>query len=83
MSNFLHAFAHRIVIELVAKDRLAIAPGDVESVIEQLRERLTVRRDGQSLINAVSTALLDIPEVDELYADDEELRERINDLGTW
>ena len=83
MSNFLHAFAHRIVLELVAAGRLAVAPEDVPSVIEQLKERLTVQRDGQSLINAVSTALLDIPEVDELYADDEELRERINDLGTW
>lgn len=83
MSNFLHAFAHRIVLELVAAGRLAVAPEDVPSVIEQLTERLTVQKEGQSLINAVSTALLAIPEVDELYADDEELRERINDLGTW
>ena len=83
MSNFLHAFAHRIGLELVAAERMAVAPEDVESVIAQLRERLQKPREGQSLIAAVSTALLDIPEVGELYADDDELRERINDLGTW
>ena len=75
MSNFLHAFAHRIVLELVAAERMVVAPESVESVIEQLRVRLTQPREGQSLISAVSTALLSIPEVDELFADDDELRE--------
>lgn len=83
MSDLLNAFAHRLVLELVAAERIAVAPSDVPAVIAQLRERLTVQREGQSLINAVSTALLAIPEVDEVWADDDELRERINEMGTW
>ena len=37
--------------------------------------------EGASLVSSLSAALLSCPEVDELFCDDLELRDRITDLG--
>ncbi|MBA2321507.1 MAG: hypothetical protein H0V89_10150 [Deltaproteobacteria bacterium] len=75
------AFSHELVRRLLDTKRLEIRPGTTERVIWLLSQHLLTQKRGASLISALSAALLSFPEVEELYADDEELRDLVTDLG--
>ncbi len=81
MSDFLLAFSHELVRRLIAQQKLLIRDGTVDRVIWLLSQHLANQKHGASLISAVSAGLLSFDEVEELFVDDEELRDLVTDLG--
>jgi hypothetical protein len=81
MSDFLLAFSHELVWRLLAEELLLVREGTTDRVIWRLSEHLAAQKQGASLISSVSAGLLAIPEVEELFADDDELRDLVTDLG--
>jgi hypothetical protein len=81
MSDFLLAFCHEVVRRLMAGDRLIVRPGTADRVIWLLSKHLAAQKQGASLISSVSAGLLSFAEVEELYADDDEIRDLVTDLG--
>lgn len=78
---FLYGFAAAVVSRLLDGDRVEIAPGGQERVVRCVADELGAAREGASLISSLSASLLACPEVVELYADDDELKELVSDLG--
>lgn len=78
---FLMAFAHAVVLRLLAAEVLVVAPGDEERVMLFVANYLGTEAQGGSLISGLERALLACPEVDELFADLERLKELVDDLA--
>jgi hypothetical protein len=81
MSELIDAFCLRIVADLVRAGRLVVVAGAERQVAAFAAAHLAARPEGASLVSSLSSALLACPEVEELYCDDLELRDRITDLG--
>lgn len=78
---FLLGFSRSVVGQLVASGELTLAGGAVEDdVAGFVAEDLGGRELGSSLISSLTSALVACPAVDELFADDERLREVVNDV---
>ena len=82
MSTFLHRFATELVEALVRADQIEIAEGRRDEVVRDLALGLGDAREGSSLISSVNRVLLRHPGVDELFADDDDLKQLIEDLGS-
>lgn len=81
MSELIDAFCLRIVTDLVRTGHLVLSAGNERRVAAFAASHLAARPEGASLVSSLSAALLSCPEVDELFCDDLELRDRITDLG--
>lgn len=79
--NVLDGFAAAVVRELLATGRMEVTPGAQGQVVLFVANYLRKEGGGRSLVSLTVQALLLCPEVDEVYADDAELKELITDLG--
>jgi hypothetical protein len=82
MSAFVVGFVHAVVERLVASGELELAPGTEARVAAFVGARVA---DGKprSLVSAVGEALVACPDVVEVFADDERLKEVIDEVGEW
>lgn len=79
---FLVNFAEALVGRLLASGDLQLQPGaSPELLIGELAEKLNVPAAHRSLVSSVVEAFVASPLVDELFCDDEQLKEHISDLG--
>lgn len=78
---FLYQFSVVVVRRLLEGDRLEVAAGQEDLVARFVADALADAKEGSSLVSTLTRALLASPDVEELYADEDELRELINDLG--
>lgn len=78
-SVFLLRFAMHLVRRLVAEDLLELRPGSEEDVIAWVADHLG-RLQHESLIRGVSQALVTCEAVEELWADDDDLKRVIAEL---
>lgn len=79
---FLQAFALNLIHRLVEADEIAIREGRAEAVITFLAADLAQPKEGRSLISASAAALIRCPDVDELFADDEALKNHVVAMGS-
>lgn len=79
---FLYRFSAVVVRRLLDGERLEVVAGREEEVVRFVADALTDAREGSSLVSTLTRALLASPDVEELYADEDELKELINDMGT-
>lgn len=77
---FLRGFATSIVDALLSEDALVVTEGKELAVVEHVAKKLASAKN-QSLISSLSAALLDAPDVDELYADDKQIKLLVESLG--
>ena len=77
---FLLAYASAVVRALVARDRIDLC-GSEEEAAKDLATFLAGRK-GHSLISSTSLALLGSDHVTELYAEDEEIKDIVDALGS-
>jgi hypothetical protein len=78
---FLEGFAHALVDALERDGLLEVRPGRSGAVAAHLAATLGASDQPRSLVSLTARALLDCPDVDELYADDEALKRTMEDLG--
>lgn len=78
-SPFLHTFVESVVVALVDREELVLV-GERQVVVAFVAERLGTAGEGRSLISTLGAALVACPEVDELYADDDRLKELVTDM---
>ncbi|MEZ4318260.1 MAG: hypothetical protein R3F61_12190 [Myxococcota bacterium] len=81
-SPFLVAFVEAVVGRLLDRGDLEIADGETDAVVHAVAARLGTAGQGESLVSTLSKALLACEAVEELYADDMDLKELITDLPT-
>ncbi len=79
--NVLDGFAAAVVRQLLATGRMEVSPGARAQVVLFVANYLRKEGAGRSLVSATIQALLLCSEVEEVYADDAELKELITDLG--
>ena len=78
---FLLTYASALVSSLLEKGLIELRAGHEPRVVEFLAEYLHVRARGGSLISSTGRALEICPDVEELYADDAELKEVVDSLA--
>lgn len=79
-TDFLMGFSRSLVAQLVAEEQLEVST-HVDSVVVYLASRLGSLGEGKSLLSSVERALLDCPDVDEIYFDLDGLKEIVEGLG--
>jgi hypothetical protein len=79
-SPFLLGFVEAVVGRLVTDDRIEIRAGGEAEVVRVIAARLATATQGESLISTLSSALIACEFVEELYADDAELKDLVTDL---
>ena len=77
---FLTGFVTRVVVALLAGGHLEVVPGSEERVIAFVAGKLSSSSQGSQLIDSLSRALIVCPEVEELFIDDDDLKELITEL---
>ena len=78
---FMMRFAESVVDRLIAEKLAEIAPGGRAAVVTFVAGFLATSAQGGSLISGLEQALLRCPEVLELYADVDRLKQLVDDLG--
>lgn len=78
---FLIRFSEAVVSRLVARGRVEIAAGQEQRVVAFVAAALAEAREGAQLVSTMSAALLRCPDVEELYADEDELKQTVDDLA--
>lgn len=82
-SDLVRLFARRVVHGLVDEGGLALTPNaDSEAVARRLAEVLASRPPHSGLITSVASALIADPDVEDLFAADEDLARLVDDLGS-
>lgn len=81
MSSYLRGFASALLPRLIEAGHLEIEPDSLERVVAFVGDALASQREGRQALTVLIEALVRCPDVVELYADDDELREAVNDLG--
>ena len=81
-SPFIERFVEQVVGRLLELEQIEITPGSAQPLVEGVAARLTHLPEGAQLIASLSRALIESPHVEELYADDTELKEIVGDLGS-
>lgn len=76
---FLINFTEAIVRTLLERGELELS-GDRDAVVAFVSQNLASGGEGRSLISTFTAALLACPDVEELYADDETLKELVTEL---
>lgn len=79
---FLTAYAHRVVHRLVGAAAIEIEPESIDEVVAFVADYLASRPQGFSAISSTSKALIMCPNVVELFADDDEIKEIVDGLQT-
>ena len=79
-SPFLLAFSDAVITALLQRKQLELNTDDPRALIREVAEALSGAKQGSSLISTLSKALISSPDVEELWADDETLKELITDL---
>lgn len=77
---FLIGFTGAVLAELKGEGLVEVQPGREESVIQFVAHHLGRVSESGSLISSMAAALLDCPDIIELYADDAELKRVITEL---
>jgi hypothetical protein len=77
---FLTAFSEAVLASLGRDGLIELAAGTEPAVVGFVAERLSSARSGESLVAMLSLALIEAPGVEELFADDEQLKEIVTDL---
>jgi hypothetical protein len=78
---FLITFAFGVVTALLERERIVLTPGSsAEEVAKDVAAYLSTRQ-GHSMISSMSMGLIGSAHVDELFADDDEIRELVNTMG--
>lgn len=77
---FLLAYSLRVIQTLIAQERLLLS-GTPQDAAKDLAAHLAGRQ-GHSLISSTSEGLLASDHVEELFADDEEIKDMVSELGT-
>lgn len=77
---FLVGFAERVVDRLLADDLVVLASGGRTAAVLFVAEFLATTAQGGSLISGLEQALIRCPQVDELYADLDRLKQLVDDL---
>lgn len=81
---FLVRFVDQIVTHLEAHDEIELVPGRRADVVREVGGRLGTLGKGAQLITSLSKALIEHDGVEELFIDDEELKERVGELDpSW
>ncbi len=80
-AQFLQAFVNRVLHELLKTEQIEIAPGSESKIVAEVGAVLGTARQGSSLISTLVAALIASPHVEELYADNDEIKDMIVDLG--
>lgn len=78
---FLLGFAESLVDRLLAAELIELTADGRDRVIVHLGTVLHEEGEGRSLVSLTATALLASEHVEELYADDEQLKELMEGLG--
>lgn len=78
---FLQGYARGLIRELVARELLEVADHRIEAVVDFVAAFLAEHGHHRSLIDLTGRALLACPDVDELYADDEALKDAVDALA--
>lgn len=78
---FMMRFAESVVDRLLAEKLAEIAPGGRAAVVTFVAGFLATSAQGGSLISGLEQALLRCPQVLELYADVDRLKQLVDDLG--
>ena len=78
---FLYRFSVAVLTRLLEGRRVELQPGGEEQAVLYVSNKLAQAGEGSSLISTLSAALMSCPEVLELFADEEELKELVSDLG--
>ncbi len=79
-SSFLLGFSRAVLDALLAAERVELKAGSGEEVVNFVAGRLDAAREGSSLLSSLESALIACPDVEELYADLDELKELVEDL---
>lgn len=77
---FLTSFTEVVLGHLIADGQLEVEPGGVPAVVTFVAGRLGTARQGDSLVSTFVAAVLASPEVVELYADNDTIKQLITDL---
>lgn len=77
---FLLAYATGIIDRLVARDLLLLQPDGRDAAIEALAASLAAVKRG-SILSSTTAGLLKAPTVEELFADDDDLRDILDEMG--
>jgi len=77
---FLTAYAHAVVQSLIASDLLLVS-GDPSQVAAYVAADLSRDAPGRSVIASTSAALIACPDVEELFADDADIKAIMDDMG--
>lgn len=78
---FMMRFAESVVDRLVAENLAELAPGGRAAAVTFVAGFLATSAQGGSLISGLEHALLACPDVLELYADLDRLKQLVDDLG--
>ncbi len=79
LSAFLLAFSDHVVRRLVEDEQLSVREeASTDDVVAYVTDYLANRAQGNSLISSFSKALLSCDDVDELFADDEAIKEVVD-----
>jgi len=79
-SSFLIGFAQAVVDQLRMRGWAELCEGRAADVVAFVARRLGEAREGSSLISSLERALLACPDVEELYADLDQLKDLVDDL---
>ncbi len=77
---FFFGFARALLVDLVKRERVEVAPGAFDRVVLYVAGYLAEVREGGSAVSSVVRALLACPDVEEVYADDAEIKLAIQEL---
>ncbi len=80
-SRFLVGFSQGLVNRLHADGALVVRRGAVDAVGLRLAEKLAASGEHKSLIPQVVKVLLEDPDVDDLFADDDDIARAAESLG--
>ena len=79
-TDYITKFSSEMVVRLLADGLLEIEPGADDAIATFVAGRLSRASQGGQLFASFTTALFACPDVIELYADDEQLKEIVNCL---
>lgn len=77
---FLVGFSRALLADLLGRGLIEVVPGRQDRVILYVAEYLASAPQGASLVSSLTKAYLSSPDVVEVFADDAELKQAIEDL---
>lgn len=77
---FLLSFTESVLVTLHQSGDVELEDGQRDRVVEFVAARLANANHGESLVSTLAAALLACPWVEEIYVDDDQLKDVITDL---